>query len=213
MPLDDDLYRMKRGRSLKDIKPPTLEAEFEKWQKKQFSHYPEKIHNLGTDSEGIPIYLTQEDRNDTHIHILGRPGQGKSKLLAKLITDDLRFGYGACLLDPSDNGDTMNKILGWCIKNRFEKVCIIDPHDIKLDKEGRENKTVPNIAPTHNLMETVRILFNNQDYETPRIQRYLPSVFAALRKAKCTIAELKYFTLPDDPKYTYVRNLILSKMH
>ena len=95
MPLDDDLYRMKRGRSLKDIKPPTLEAEFEKWQKKQFSHYPEKIHNLGTDSEGIPIYLTQEDRNDTHIHILGRPGQGKSKLLAKLITDDLRFGYGA----------------------------------------------------------------------------------------------------------------------
>src|ERR1019366_10487656 len=51
------------------------------------------------------------------------------------------------------------------------------------------------------------------DYETPRIQRYLPSVFAALRKAKCTIAELKYFTLPDDPKYTYVRNLILSKMH
>lgn len=147
------------------------------------------------------------------MHILGAPRQGKSKLLELLIRQDLERGFGACLLDPSDNGDTMNRILRWCAKTGFEKVCIIDPHDIKPVDKGGFN-IVPAIAPRHNVMETVRILFGTKDAsETPVIEKYLSAILYALRKSEMTLAELIYFTDHKHPTYTLRRDEILRKLN
>src|SRR4051794_6047105 len=55
--------------------------------------------------DNLPILLSEEDR-ETHMHLLGGTRQGKSRLLQLLIQGDIERGFGCCLLDPSDGGDT-----------------------------------------------------------------------------------------------------------
>lgn len=138
------------------------------------------------------------------MHILGTTGQGKSRLIAQLIIQDLKQGRGVCLLDPSDNGDTMYHVLKWCIKNDFNKICLIEPHD--------REKYVTNINPKANLLSTVQIQFDTRAGETPAIEKYLPATIRAIRKSKNTLAELTYFTDPRNIRYAARRNEILGAM-
>lgn len=164
-----------------------------------------KIRRIGLDSENHEVLLSEEQR-ESHIHILGAPGQGKSKLLELLIRQDIEAGYGACLLDPSDNGDTMRRILAWCVQRGFKKVCIIDPHD--------RWEFVPQIVPRHNLMQTIRVLFNTKEWsDTPQIQRYFPAIISAIKESGNTLAELKYFMANDDAVYNSRRNEMLSSLN
>jgi hypothetical protein len=198
--LNKALFRNLTGVELDQIlrevpKPSHIKALLDKELE---TGYPDKILFLGQTSEG-PLYITQEDLT-SHFHILGAPNQGKSKLITAIIEQLVYQGYGVCFLDPTDNGDTMYNILKWCIKVGFEKVCLIDPHD-KAFK-------IPTILPTHNLMETVRILFNQDDWRTPRIQRFLPSLFYALRRAEMSLAELRFFITRE--AYAFERHVILE---
>lgn len=55
------------------------------------SNYP--LRELGY-GEGT-VLLSEEDR-ESHIHVLGSPGEGKSKFLELLLRQDIDNGYGAC---------------------------------------------------------------------------------------------------------------------
>lgn len=196
--------RFKKAMGYDPDKPPKprIEDIRKRIESQDRTKYP--LRQLGLSADG-PVYLSEEQR-ESHIHILGSPGQGKSKFLELLIRQDIKRGYGACLLDPSDNGDTMYKVLRWCIKEGFEKVCVIEPHDRRI--------AIPAIAPKHNLMETVRILFDTRSFsETPRIQKYLPAVFYALDKAEMTLAELVNFTDQKHPVYAHRRGKMLEALH
>ena len=39
-------------------------------------------------------------------------------------------GFGLCLIDPSDKGDTANNVLDYCASIGYEKVILIDPTTI-----------------------------------------------------------------------------------
>ena len=173
------------------------------------------LRSLGLSDDG-PLVLTEEDR-ESHIHILGSPGEGKSKFLELLLRQDIDSGYGACLLDPSDNGDTCYKVLKYAIKKGHKKIVLIDPHDI------RTFNAVPTIQPIHykapapavigGLMDAIRVLWGQGSFtDTPRIQKYLPAVIAALHAAKMTLAEARYF-MDNSKVYEYRRMKIVESLH
>lgn len=215
MPLNKAIYRKITGRKLEDIKPPTLADHRARVEKQLSSNHP--IRSLGLSAAG-QVYFTEEDR-EAHIHILGSPGEGKSKFLEHLIRQDIDRGYGACLLDPSDNGDTAYKILRYCAKIGFEKVCLIDPHHRYGDFA-----VVPCINPLHqgappsavigDMMDTVRTLWGTKDFaETARIQKYLPAVIYALQKGGYTLHESLFFTDHTNRYYTSRRMEMIEKLH
>lgn len=47
-----------------------------------------------------PSYRIHHHIRNKHLHIIGRTGQGKSKLLESFIAQDLRCGVGGALIDP-----------------------------------------------------------------------------------------------------------------
>src|SRR5687767_7850413 len=112
----DSLFRLRMKKSFQDwTRIPTAESVIARKRREATSNYP--VRSLGWASDGDTL-LTEEDR-ESHIHILGAPGEGKSKLLELLVRQDIDRGYGCCLLDPSDNGETAYKVLKYCIKKGF----------------------------------------------------------------------------------------------
>jgi hypothetical protein len=178
--------------------------------KEIWSRYP--LRNLGWASDG-EVLLAEEDR-ESHIHILGAPGEGKSKLLELLVRQDIDRGYGCCLLDPSDNGDTAYKILKYCLKIGYEKVCLIDPHDNKLCTINPLHPKAPSNVISQNMMDTMRILWGDKGAEgTAKINRYLPHVIKVVHKNKLTLHESIYFTDKSHPRYKHPRHDMLDALH
>jgi len=226
--LGDRLFKKISGKNLSNLHVPTIKEVHNKALQQLSSHYP--LRPLGYTQDGLQ-YFTEEDR-ESHIHILGSPGEGKSKFLEHLIRQDIDRGYGACLLDPSDNGDTAYKILKYCAKIGFEKVCLIDPHHryskkVKDPETGLEEgfgPVVPCINPLHegapasavigDMMDTIRTLWGTKDFaETARIQKYLPAVIYTLQNGGYTLHESVYFTDHSNPTYMRRRLEMLDKLH
>lgn len=173
------------------------------------------------------LYFAEEDR-ESHIHVLGATGEGKSKFLELLLRQDIDNGYGATLLDPSDNGDTMYKVLRYAVSKGYppEKIIIIDPNDalagpesqiplisalpIIRDKEGKPQRLyAPRVVG--DLMNTIRVLWGQGDFtSTPRIGHFLPALLRTLYAADLTMAEVRYFLAY---KFYAQRELILSHLH
>ena len=118
---------LKRERKDVLIKPPSLKETSAHYIQQLLS--PQSLRLIGRTNEER-IYLSEEDR-ESHIHVLGSPGEGKSKFLELLLRQDIDSGYGACLLDPSDNGDTCYKVLKYAIRKGYQKIVLIDPHDFR----------------------------------------------------------------------------------
>jgi hypothetical protein len=217
--LEKPLFRKLTGKNLDDLRLPALDDVNRKLEAELLTRHP--LRDLGHTQAG-QTFLTEEDR-ESHIHILGSPGEGKSKFLEHLIRQDIQRGYGACLLDPSDNGDTAYKILRHCAKIGFEKVCLIDPHH-RYKNVLDVPEVVPVINPLHegapssavigDMMDTIRTLWGTKDFaETARIQKYLPAVFYTLHKARMTLHESLYFTDHSNPTYTRRRMEMLDALH
>lgn len=167
-------------------------------------------------SEDGPEGLSEEQRQ-AHIHIIGTTREGKSKLLEKLIRHDIDNGYGATLLDPSDNGDTAYNVLKYCISKGFEKVCLIDPNDAKfripcINPLAWKGKAATD-AVVSNLMESTRVLWGQSGFEsTPRIEEYLYAVFAALYNAKASIPDAQVFRVKVNIPSEIKRNKIIRAL-
>lgn len=178
------------------IRTPKLKDLTRLHEQELFSAFPEKIIHLGHSNEE-EIYLTQEDR-ESHIHILGAPGEGKSKFLELLLRSDIQNGYGACLLDPSENGDTAFKVLKYCVSVGFEKVCLINPVDFLEFKRVPVFNPIKYNAPATvsvgNVMDALKVLWNTKDFaDTPRIQKYATALLHALHASGMTLVESLYF--------------------
>ena len=128
-------------------------------------------------------------------------------MLELLLRQNIDKGLGATLLDPSDEGDTMYKVLKYAIRKGHEKILLIDPHDVGpfdavpvlqplhvvRDKTGKPNLAYA-AAIVGGLMDTSRILWDTKSFaDTPRIQKFMPAVLTALYAAGMTMAEVRYF--------------------
>jgi hypothetical protein len=213
------------GKTLEEaLHIPSQETAVNLLREKLSSGHP--LRHLGTSTDGgLPI-LSEEQRA-AHIHILGTTREGKSKLLEQFIRHDIDNGYGATLLDPSDNGQTAYDILRYCQKIGCDKVCLIDPHDHYTaiptinPLRWRGAAAVDSVVP--NLMESMRLLWNQTSFEaTPRIETYLPAVFAALyatgnpksdKPMNCGISDAVCFSVKEHRLLEYRRRQIIDFLH
>jgi len=73
-----------------------------------------------------PVYVGFEDRRK-HVYIIGKTGTGKSVLLEDMAIQDIKAGYGVCVIDP--HGDLIDNIVKFIPPNRAEDVIYFDPSD------------------------------------------------------------------------------------
>ncbi len=73
-----------------------------------------------------PVYVAPADRM-RHTYIIGKTGVGKSELLKEMIKQDIRAGYGVCVMDP--HGDLIDDTLRHLPPERAEDVIYFDPSD------------------------------------------------------------------------------------
>ncbi len=162
-------------------------------------HTNYELHSLGTSTEEGALWISEEER-ESHMHIIGTTGEGKSRFIEYLIRNDIKNGNGVCFLDPSENGDTMRRILKYCAKISHKKVCLIDYRT--LHTHNRVSCLQPfhyeksyKTASVAYIDDTIRTVFQQKDQsETARINRYLPALLHCLWNAEMTLHEAIYFT-------------------
>lgn len=183
---------------------PTHQQTVDKYAQQLLSKYP--VRTVGYADTG-EVLLTEEDR-EAHLHILGSPGEGKSKFIEYMLCQDIKnlmsgkSKAGACFIDSTGNGGTMKKVLAYCMKWGFEKVVVIDPHDIfkfnivppinPLDYEAP-----PEPIEAH-ILDSMRVLWQTKDFSDEAIiRKYLPRVIRALHSGKFTLPDAECFTIPE----------------
>jgi hypothetical protein len=187
-------YQQITGRKFKDdVQRPTFANTIEQLNKGAKSKYPLRL--LGTSQDG-DVWVSEEERS-ANFHILGAPGEGKSKFIEYHIRKDIDMGNGLCLIDPSEKGDTARNILNYCASINYQKVIWIDPITIA------KYKKIPAIAPLSQktvkrsvagMMEALNILFDAKSTSTPRIRRYLSALLRILASRGMTLKDAHYFS-------------------
>lgn len=203
MPANRPWFKIQTGRDFSTVvQRPTAAQVVQQHLKQKRSLFP--LRRIGWASDG---WLTLAEEERTHTHVLGLPGGGKSKFLELLIRGDIdnlvagRTKAGLCLIDSSDFGNTYYKVLKYCAKVGYQKVCLIDPNDLFNPAFGK----IPTINPIHynapvdvvvaSVMEIIRILWDGEDFSrTAKIQEYLEALIEILYEAKGTLHDAKYFS-------------------
>lgn len=191
--MSKDWFKIVTGQTLKQFtKRPAMDDSVSHILRSLSSGYPLRLLGVGEQE----VYVSEEER-EVNFHILGAPGEGKSKFLEYNIRQDILQGLGLCLLDPSEGGDTVKNVLAFCESIGHEKVILIDPNTIqKYDKipiiKALNPKNIK--GSVDGVMEALTILFGaKSDTDTPRIKRYLSATLRTLTKANLTLYESKYF--------------------
>ena len=213
------------GKTLEEaLHRPSRQTSIKLLREKLSSGHP--LRQLGTAAEGGLPFLTEEQRA-AHIHILGTTREGKSRLIEQFIRHDIDNGYGATLLDPTDNGQTAYNIFRYCQKKHFNKICLIDPHDYHIGLPAINPLRWRGAAATDsivaNLMDSTRLLWGQISFEaTPRIETYLTAIFTALyatgnpkldKPLNCGIPDAIYFSVKENRLLEYRRRQILDCLH
>ncbi|MEJ7863100.1 MAG: hypothetical protein WKF90_15835 [Pyrinomonadaceae bacterium] len=201
MPKEYDFFRMMHGKTIEEVgrEVPSAEDTVDRAMKQLKSRYPLRL--LGKSQHGNE-YISEEER-EANYHIIGAPGEGKSRFLEYNIRQDIKLGNGLCLLDPSEHGDTCQKVLRYCALKNIRNVVYIDPariykHKIAciqpLDYQNQKQSVF-------GVMEAVNNVFGvSKETDTPRIRKYLPAVLRLLLKNKLTLYESQLFRRYSDPK-------------
>lgn len=190
-----DYFRLITGKKFEESYPtPSLDEVVGTFLKQTQSNYPLRL--LGNSQEG-KTYISEEERY-VNFHVVGAPGEGKSKFLEYQIREDIKRGQGLCLIDSSDFGATQLEVLKYCASIGYQKVCVIDPYTM-----ATQNKiaTLKPLNPKYlsqsvdGVMELTSILFGaRNETETPRIRRYLPALLRILTRENLTLFESQYLS-------------------
>lgn len=142
---------------------------------------PDQISVFGvTNFRGkeVEFGLMREDRR-RHLYTVGKSGSGKSKLLEKLIADDIMCGKGLCVIDP--HGDLIQAALQWIPQGRYKDLVYFNPSDLDfpiafnpLENVGREYKQ----QVTYSLIEIFKKFFGG-DW-SPKIEHVFRFTVLAL---------------------------------
>ena len=112
----------------------TIETPHIQWLKAKTAPVPAEVPTNNGTFIGVgyyrgvkrPIYISPKDRM-RHTYIIGKTGVGKSELLKEMIKQDIKTGYGVCVIDP--HGDLVEDVLRYIPPERAEDVIYFDPSD------------------------------------------------------------------------------------
>jgi len=149
-----------------------------------------------------PVYLSFDDRR-RHVYIIGKTGTGKSVLLEDMAVQDIKKGYGVCVIDP--HGDLIDNIVKFVPPQRAEDVIYFDPSDT-------ERPMGLNLLEAHNeeqkhFLTTAIINLMYKLYDPQRTGIIGPRFEHAVRNAMLTVMSEPGTTFVEvvrcltDPKY------------
>jgi hypothetical protein len=112
----------------------TVETPHLLWLKAKTGPVPSEVPQRGGTFIGVgyyrgvrrPVTIGFEDRR-RHVYIIGKTGTGKSELLKEMIKQDVKDGYGVCVIDP--HGDLVDDVIKYIPPSRAEDVIYFDPSD------------------------------------------------------------------------------------
>jgi len=112
----------------------TIETPHINWLKAKTAPVSAEVPSSGGTYIGIGHYrgvrrsvcIGFEDRR-RHMYIIGKTGTGKSELLQDMAIQDIKAGYGVCVIDP--HGDLIENIIQYIPPERAEDVIYFDPSD------------------------------------------------------------------------------------
>ena len=87
------------------------------------------VTHFGTTNfrKGKDVFGLKRPDRDGHLHVLGKSGTGKSKLLQLLAKSDMEQGYGLALMDC--HGDLVDEMLRLVPEERVKDVAVFDVSD------------------------------------------------------------------------------------
>src|SRR5436309_269475 len=94
-----DWFYLKTGKKRSELvkERPTAQDIVNRRLSQIKSKYP--LRDVGVGQERI---LLSEEERESHMHIIGTTGEGKSRFIEHLIRGDIQQGNGVCFLDPTD---------------------------------------------------------------------------------------------------------------
>lgn len=114
----------------------TIETPHIQWLKAKTAPVAAEVPQSGGTAIGFgyyrgvkrPVSIGFEDRR-RHTYIIGKTGVGKSILLQDMALQDIKAGYGVCVIDP--HGDLIDDIIKKMPPERAEDVIFFDPSDVE----------------------------------------------------------------------------------
>ena len=148
------------------------------------------LQQIGRTATGA-VALTLKLR-ETHVHILGSTGTGKSKTLESMMRSDIMAGRGFTLIDP--NGELYKDVVRWsaaCGWGKVRQFHLLNPH---MDGYGfgfnpLQGHGEPSVI-VDAAVSAAQQVFGGEDMDAkPRLARVLRIVLGALLASGLTMAE------------------------
>lgn len=147
--------------------------------------------------DGAKVVMSQAAR-ETHLHVVGTSGQGKSYFLEHMIRQDILNGSGVCLIDP--HGEIYDNIVAWLAEkqmDRYRTIHLVNPSDENWSVGfnplcvGEDDPTVRVGAMVNACLK----VWGGADLgDTPRLAKCLRSVFYVLAHQRLSLLEAKQLT-------------------
>lgn len=150
---------------------------------------------IGFDANKKKIYLIPEDREATHMHVIGSSGSGKSKFLEWMIREDIKKGRGLCLIDP--HGTLYEDIVKWggyqWLTDR--EIILLNPssgnHVVGFNPFVKTGGDIA-VQVDYQITATIRAWGLEGTDETPTLERWLRCIFQTLIEKNLTITAARY---------------------
>ncbi|RMG42144.1 MAG: ATP-binding protein [Candidatus Dadabacteria bacterium] len=118
-----------------------------------------------------------------HLHIMGKSGSGKSKLLQLLAETDMRHGFGLAVVDC--HGDLVEELLMLVPEERIDDVILFDPTDLQFPFAFNPFAGVPEALHDQLTSEFLRMfeVFSESNW-TESVERVVHNAIMAMLKTK-----------------------------
>jgi len=188
----------------------TIETPHIQWLKAKTAPVAAEVpHNNGTFMgygyyRGVkrPVVISPADRM-RHTYIIGKTGVGKSELLKEMIKQDIKSGFGICVMDP--HGDLIDDTLKFIPPERAEDVIYFDPAD--TDRPMGLNLLEAQTEDQKHFITTAIINLMYKLYDPQRTGIIGPRFEHAVRNAMLTVMYepgatfVEVVRVLQDPKY------------
>ena len=152
---------------------------------------------LGTQKAGDILEISEEDRN-THMHVIGGIGRGKSRFLFSMMKQDIIKNRGLCLLDP--HGELYDQLVSWLSINKLlvkrRKIHLIDladtEHYFGFNPLKVNSKDEISVAIDSASSGISHVWGGGDLTQTPLIKDTLERVLYVLADNNLTLAEARY---------------------
>ena len=143
------------------------------------------------------VVVSQAAR-ETHMHVIGASGQGKSYFLEHLIRQDILSGAGVCVIDP--HGTLYDHLVAWLAEHQIDRF-----RHIHLFNPSEDNWAVgfnplcagdadPTVRVGAMVNACLKVWGGGNIADTPRLAKCLRSVFYVLAHHRLSLLEAKQLT-------------------